>query len=99
MLQFDYDKAKMQVRELRSIADDMEKNKSLASAIEKIKSSWEGKASSDFQLKCNELANLIKSEVVNIRNIADSLEQSANAIAKAEREAQDAINTDTIRST
>jgi len=98
MLKFDYNKAKAQVRELRAIADDMEKNKSLTNAIDKIKGSWEGKASNDFQAKCNDLASLIKNEVANIRSIANSLEQSANAIANAEREAQETINNNTIRS-
>ena len=98
MLKFDYNKAKAQVRELRAIADDMERNKSLSNAIEKIKGSWEGRASTDFQNKCNELAILIKKEITNIRNIANDLEKSANAIAEAERKAQETLDNNTIRS-
>jgi len=97
MLKFDYNKAIAQVRELRAIADDMERNKSLANAIEKIKGSWEGKASNDFQKKCNELAVLIKKEVANIRSIADNLEKSAKSVAEAERKAQEILDTNTVR--
>jgi len=97
MLRFDYNRAKAQVRELRAIADDMERNKALANAVDKVRSSWEGKVSNDFQQKCTQLADLVKREVANIRSIANALEKSANKIAEAERRAQETINTDTVR--
>ena len=97
MLRFDYSRAKAQVRELRAIADDMERNKALANAVDKLKSSWEGRVSNNFQQKCAQLADLVKKEVTNIRNIANALEKSANEIAEAERRAQEALNTDTVR--
>jgi len=99
MLKFDYNRAKAQVRELRAIADEMEKNKALENAIGKVKSAWEGKVSNDFQRKCSELAGLVRKEVANIRNIANSLEQSAKAIADAEKKAQEVLNTNTVRNT
>ena len=51
MLSFDYNKAMAQVRELRAIADEMEKNKKLENAIEKLRTAWEGQASNDFREK------------------------------------------------
>ena len=99
MLKFDYNRATAQVRELRAIADEMERNKALENAINKVKRAWEGKVSNDFQRKCMELAELVRKEVANIRNIANSLEQSAKAIAEAEKKAQDVLNTNTVRNT
>ena len=99
MLKFDYNRATAQVRELRAIADEMERSKVLENAIEKVKRAWEGKVSNDFRRKCMELADLVRKEVANIRNIANSLEQSAKAIAEAEKKAQDVINTNTVRNT
>ena len=99
MLKFDYDRAMAQARELRAIADEMERSKALENAIEKVKMSWEGKVSNDFQRKCRELANLIKKEITNIRKIATSLEQSSKAISEAEKKAQDVIKNNTVRNT
>jgi len=99
MLKFDHNRATAQVRELRAIADEMERSRILDNAIEKVRSSWEGKVSNDFQRKCSELSGLIKREIANIRNIAASLEKSAKAIADAEKKAQDVLNTNTVRNT
>jgi len=97
MLSFDYNKAMAQVRELRAIADEMEKNKKLENAIEKLRTAWEGQASNDFREKCRQLAELIRNEVKNIRDIANGLEKSAKAIADAEKEAQSVLSTNTVR--
>jgi len=99
MLKFDFNKAKAQVRELRSIADGMEKNKKLADAIEKIKNAWEGQAAKDFIAKSEELRNLVASEITHIRNLARNIELSANAIADAEKKAQEILTTNTSRTT
>ena len=99
MLKFDYSQAMGQVRELRLIAGDMEKNRLLSTAIEKVKASWEGQTSSEFQTKCGHLVSQIKKEITNIRGIADGLEKSANAIAEAERAAEAALENNTIRNT
>jgi uncharacterized protein YukE len=98
MLKFDYNKAKAQVQELRAIADDMEQNKTLASAIEKVNGSWEGEVSKNFLQKCSLLTDLIKKEIINIRAVANSLETSAKAIADAEKKAEEALTTNTVRS-
>jgi uncharacterized protein YukE len=97
MLKFDHNRAMAQVRELRAIADEMERNKTLENAVEKVRRAWEGKVSNDFRRKCTELAELVKREITNIRNIANSLEQSAKAIADAEKKAQDVLSTNTVR--
>jgi len=97
MLKFDYIKTMAQVRELRAIADEMDRNRKLQEAIDKVKAGWEGQTSVEFQKKCNELVTLIKNEVASIRLIADNLQASAIKIAAAEKEAQDIINTNTIR--
>jgi len=86
-----------QVQELRAIADEMSKNKTLTNAMTKAKSAWQGQTSDQFQQKCRELAGLISKEVTNIRKIADSLETSARAIAEAEQKAVEALSTNTIR--
>jgi len=99
MLKFDHNRAMAQVRELRAIADEMERNKTLDNAIEKLRRAWEGKVSDDFRRKCLELAELVRKEVTNIRSIATALEQSAKAIADAEKKAQDVLSTNTVRNT
>ena len=99
MLNFDYNRAMSQVRELRAIADEMEKNKKLSNAMDKLKTAWEGQASKDFQKKCEDLAQLIRNEVKNIRDIANGLEKSAKAISEAEKEAQAVLNNNTVRNT
>jgi uncharacterized protein YukE len=99
MLKFDHSRAKAQVQELRAIADEMERNKTLDNATEKLRRAWEGKVSDDFRRKCLELAELVRKEVTNIRNIATALEQSAKTIADAEKKAQNVLNTNTVRNT
>ena len=97
MLKFDYTKAMTHVRELRAIADGMEKNTKLSEAMEKVKAGWEGQSSNDFQNKIIQLEDLIRAEVKNIRDIANGLEVSAKAIADAEKAAQDTLTTNTVR--
>jgi len=97
MLNFDYNKAMSHVRELRAIADGMEKNTKLAEASEKVKAAWEGQSSNDFQKKIAQLSELVKNEVTNIRDIANCLEKSAAAIVEAEKAAQEVLSTNTIR--
>jgi len=97
MLSFDYNRAMAQVRELRAIADEMERNKKLDNAMEKLKTAWEGQASNDFRVKCENLAELIRNEVKNIRDIANGLERSAKAISDAEKEAQNVLANDSVR--
>jgi len=99
MLSFDYSKAISHVQELRAIADGMEKNTKLSEAMDKVKSAWEGQSSKDFQNKIAQLQELVKDEVRHIRDIANGLEKSANAIADAEKAAQEALNTNTVRNT
>jgi len=91
MLVFDYNRAMAQVRELRSIADGMEKNPRLAEAMDKVRSGWEGQSSKDFQSKIAQLQELVTNEVKHIRDIANGLEQSAKNIAEAERLAKERL--------
>lgn len=97
MLKFDYNKAMTQVRELRVIADEMSRDRTLENAINKVKASWEGSTSKTFQGKCEQLSGLIQKEVANIRSIATSLERTAKAIAEAERKAIETLTTNTVR--
>jgi len=77
----------------------MEKNTKLSEAMDKVKAGWEGQSSKDFQNKITQLTELIRSEVKNIRDIANGLEKSAKAISDAENAAKTALKTNTVRST
>jgi len=89
MLVFDFSKAMGQVDELRRIANDMKNTNTLnlAEAISNIQSGWQGETAQQFVKKCNDLKELIETEVANIRKVADSLENSARIIEAAERAA------------
>ena len=89
MLVFDYNKAIAQVRELRSIAVDMQnlRNRMLADAIQNMKASWKGPTSDLFHSKCEKFAGIINTEINNIRSIADNLELTSKTIEAAERAA------------
>ena len=93
MLVFDYNKAMRLVRELRQIATDMNnlKNGMLSQAIGGVQGGWQGETAQQFITKCNRLSSLISGEVNNIRNVANSLETTSDAIDKAEREAAEKL--------
>ena len=85
MLVFDYSRVMAQVRELRAIADAMEKNTKLSEAMDKVKAAWEGQSSKDFQNKIIQLQQLVSNEIKHIRDIANGLEKSAKVIAENEK--------------
>ena len=87
MLVFDYDKAMAQVRELRSIAGEMQKSQALANAAQSANASWQGRTSDMFQATCRQLEEMVAKEADNIGKVADSLERSAYLIDAAERAA------------
>ena len=95
MLVFDYNRVMSQVRELRAVADEMEKNSKLSEAMDKVKAAWEGQSSKDFQNKIAQLMEVVRNEVKHIRDIANGLEASAKAIADAEKKAQETLSTNT----
>ena len=85
MQKLDLNRVMVQVRELREIADEMSRNRSLSNAMSRVRTSWEGQTSNQFQRKCDDIAVLINNEITNIRAIANSLESNARAIADAEK--------------
>ena len=89
MLVFDYQKSMVQVSQLRQIADELRKMQSneLAEAISSIGASWKGETAQKFLTKCNGFRIQIEKEALNVSNIADSLEATANMIAKEESQA------------
>jgi len=93
MLVFDFNKAMAQVSELRKIANDMliTSNHPLAEAVGNIRAGWQGPTSQQFIKKCNDLRELVEKEAANIRQVADSLESSANTIEAAERAAAELV--------
>jgi uncharacterized protein YukE len=99
MIKFDHKKAKAQIRELRALADVMERNKRVPDTIDLIKTAWGGENSALFLGKCDQLNTLMQEEITHIRNLAKNLEASANTIVEAEKKAQDVIKTNTVRNT
>ena len=99
MIKFDYTMAKTQLQKLRGVADSIRLNKRLPETIDLIKTAWGGENSKLFISKCEQLDALIRDEITHIRNLANSLEKSANTIADAEKKAQEVLKTNTIRST
>jgi len=99
MIKFDYTMAKTQLQKLRGVADSIQGNKRLPETIDLIKIAWGGENSKLFIDKCEQLNNLMREEITHIRNLANSLEKSVNTIAEAEKKAQDALKTNTIRNT
>jgi uncharacterized protein YukE len=85
MQKLDLNRVLVQVRELRAIADELSRNRSLANAMSRVRTSWEGQTSEQFRRRCDDITVLINNEVTNIRAIANSLESNARAIADAER--------------
>ena len=63
------------VQELYAIAEEVEKNRNLTRAIEKVKQGWEGETADNFLEKCERLRNLINNEATNIRNLAANLNE------------------------
>ena len=92
MIIFDYKRAMEQVRELRAIASEMQRSRSLENAINGAGSSWQGQTANQFRNKCTSLADMIRKEANNIMSIADSLEQAARIIDEAERAAIAALS-------
>jgi len=99
MIKFDQKKAQTQIRELRALADVMERNKRIPDTIDLIKTAWGGENSELFLGKCEQLNTLMRDEITHIRNLAKNLEQSAKTIADAEKKAQEALKTNTVRNT
>ena len=93
MIVFDYNKAMGLVLELRQIAAELNniKNGDLANAISGVQGGWQGNTSERFLGKCDELYDLIANEIININNVANSLERTSNDIDRTEREAADAF--------
>jgi len=91
MLVFDYNRAMAQVRELRAIAADMTRSRTLENAINGARGAWQGPTADRFQAKCGALSELIRNEAANINSVADSLEATAIRIEEAERAAVSAL--------
>ena len=94
MIEFDFDKAMRQVRELRGTADDITamSGQKLSVAINSVESSWKGRTGQQFLVKCKDLEIRAEKEAANIRNLADHLESVARMMEKAENEAKAAAS-------
>ena len=93
MILFDYQKAMAQVRELRQIAGDMRRlhSQTLTEIKSGVDNGWKGETGQRFLAKCAQLQGRIEKEANTISQLADSLENTANQIAKEERAAAEML--------
>lgn len=93
-ISFDETVVRRQVAELRSIASEMKKvaENDMQNTINNAKSNWQGGAADSFCNKYGIFKENIETEADNIDNLATSLENLADAIARAEQEAERIID-------
>ena len=88
MIDFDYEQAMRQIRELRGIADDINTKSAskLSEAVDYVENSWKGLTANQFLTKLKEYESLVEKEASDIRSFADYLESVSKTIEKTELE-------------
>lgn len=93
MINLAYDAAKKDAKQLKAIADTLEKeSRALSNMMGNVNASWKGSAATGYVEKCQWLKDELDGNIKHIRNIANAISKTADTYKKMELEKEEEKN-------
>lgn len=98
-IEFNYQKAMAQVRELRSLSTSLKKvgDNQIADCMRDVSKNWKCDNSTDYVAKGNKLKQKVVKSAGKISDVADALSTMAENIKNAELKSLDIVKTDSYK--